>query len=117
MRKKILIIDDEPDTRNFLKSLFEDQGYDAVTADDGLAGLKMIKEENPDLITLDIQMPNNTGTDFFRKIHNDKKFKETPIIIVSGVAGRNLVTHRSVPVFDKPIDKDELLSAVKEALG
>jgi len=117
MSKKILIIDDESDTRSFLKSLFEDNGYEAVTASDGVLGLRAVKEENPDLITLDIQMPNNTGTDFFRKIHSDKQHKETPIIIVSGVAGRNLVTRRAVPVFDKPIDKDELLEAVKAAIG
>jgi CheY-like chemotaxis protein len=117
MRKKILIIDDEPDTRNFLKSLFEDQGYDAVIASDGVSGLKMVNEENPDLITLDIQMPNNTGTDFFRKIQSDKEHKEIPIIIISGVAGRNLVTHRPIPVFDKPIDKEELLKAVQAAIG
>jgi len=117
MSKKILIIDDEEDVRSYLDVLFRKEGYETATAQDGVIGLKVLKEENPDLITLDLQMPNNTGTDFYRKIHRDEKFNKIPIIVISGIAGRHLAVKKPVAVFDKPIDSGKLLDAVKSAIG
>ena len=69
------------------------------------------------MITLDLQMPNDTGTGFYRKIHRDDKFSVIPIIIISGIPGRHLAVKEPVAVFDKPIDRDKLLEAVKKAIG
>ena len=115
--KKILVVDDESDVRRFLTAVLEKNGYQTVTAQDGVEGLKIAREQRPDLVTLDLMMPNNTGTDFYRKLVKDKELAETPIIVVSGLPGRHLAVREPVAVFDKPIDPDELIAAVKKALG
>lgn len=117
MRKRILIIEDEPDVLNFLEQLFQDAGYDTATAADGVEGTERLNENKPDLITLDLQMPGDTGTDFYRKMHHNSKFKDIPVIVISGIAGRHLAVRRPVAVFDKPIDKEKLLKTVKETIG
>ena len=117
MGKKILIVDDEDDVITFLKTLFEREGYDTVTASDGVDALKVVESENPDLITLDLQMPKNTGTDFYRKIHRDKNYGRIPVVVISGLPGRHLAIPRPVAVFEKPIDKEALLKVVRETIG
>ncbi len=116
MAKKILIIDDEEDIRTFLATLFKKEGYDTVTASDGVKGLEALKREDPDLITLDLQMPNNTGTDLYRKLRREDKYKGVPIIVISGLPGRHLALPEPLGVFDKPIDRDALMEKVREAL-
>lgn len=117
MSKKILIIDDEADIRSFLQHLLEDDGYETATAADGVEGLDKLKEFHPDLITLDLQMPNDTGTAFYRKIHRDKEFGHIPIIVISGIAGRHLAISKPVAVMDKPIDREALLATIRETLA
>ena len=117
MSKKILIIDDEPDIISYLEKLFQNAGYETVSAENGTAGLEVLKAENPDLITLDLQMPKETGTDFYRNIHRDEKYNKIPIIVISGIAGKHLAVRKPVAVFDKPIETEELLKVVKETIG
>jgi len=116
MSKKILVIDDEADVRTFLTAVLKKHGYETITAADGVEGLRMARQEKPDLITLDLQMPNNTGTDFYRKLIKDKELSKTPIIVVSGLPGRHLAVSEPVAVFDKPIDPDEFIEVVEKAL-
>lgn len=117
MAKKILIVDDEQDIITFLKTLFRKEGYDTVSANDGSKAFEILREESPDLITLDLQMPQNTGTDFYRKIRKDKNYSKIPIIVISGLPGKHLALPRPLAVFDKPIDKDALLQTVRDAIG
>jgi len=116
MAKKILIIDDEDDIITFLETLFKKEGYDTVTASNGVDGLEVLRSENPDLVTLDLQMPRNTGTDFYRKLRHDEKYNKVPIIVISGLPGRHLALPEPLAVFDKPIDKDSLMEKVREAI-
>jgi CheY-like chemotaxis protein len=117
MSKKILVVDDEPDVLTFLSALLKDAGYEVFTASDGTQALEVARQEQPDLISLDLAMPNNTGTEFYRKMQKDKQISDTPVIIVSGLAGRHLAVRKPVAVFDKPIDRDEYLKAVQQAIG
>jgi CheY-like chemotaxis protein len=130
--KKILVVDDEPDVVTYLTSLFEDNGYAVVTADDGVEAMAKTKAEKPDLITLDISMPEKSGLRFYREIREDPALKSIPIVIVTGVestqdAGtgddfkRFLSKRKSVPPPDafiqKPVEEAELLGAVKKLVG
>jgi CheY-like chemotaxis protein len=117
MAKKILVVDDEPDVRDFLCTLLEDSGYETRTAQDGIAAMDLIEREQPDLILLDLVMPEETGTGLYRKLHHRKEFKAIPVIIISGVAGRNVAVSKAVPVFEKPIDKEGLLRAIEGLLA
>jgi len=64
-KKKILVVDDEEDQRTFMCTLLEDNGYETICAIDGEEGMDKVKEDKPDLITLDISMDNQSGIDFY----------------------------------------------------
>ena len=116
MSKKILVVDDEEDIRTYLSSLLTDHGYVTCEAGDGFSALNVARSENPDLITLDLIMPNKTGTDFYRRLSRDRELSGIPVIVISGVAGRELAVRKPAAVFDKPIDPDEFLDEVRKAL-
>jgi DNA-binding response OmpR family regulator len=117
MSKKILVVDDEADIRRFLTAVLEKHDYETVTAEDGVKALEIARKEKPDLIILDLMMPNETGTGFYRKLSREKDLSETPVIVVSGLAGRDLAVRKPVAVFDKPIDPDEFIATVDKTLG
>lgn len=124
MAKKILIVDDEADPRTYLEVLFQENGYETATANDGDAAMPVAREFKPDLITLDIIMPHETGVKFYRTIARDEDLAKIPVIICSGVTRyKDLFSrdHRTMPkpfaFIEKPIDKELLLAKVKEALG
>ncbi len=122
--KKILIVDDEPDVIAYLTSLFEDNGFAAITAVDGKEGFAKVKSEKPDLITLDISMPEESGVKMYRDLQNDKDLSKIPVVVVTGLSPdfkrfieRRKQVNPPAAYFEKPIDKKELLSKVKELLG
>jgi len=117
MSRKALVVDDEADVRKFLITVLNRAGYETITAVDGAAGFDTARKEKPDIVILDLQMPNKTGTDFYRKLTRDEELKDTPVIVVSGLAGRHLALKEPVAVFDKPIDPDEFIAAVEKALS
>ena len=123
-KKTILVIDDEPDTVVYISSLLEDNGYDIVSAADGEQGLTKVKEGKPDLVTLDVTMPEKSGVRFYRDLRESEEWKDIPVIMITGVSKdfeRFISTRRQVPPPDgylpKPIDQEKLLSMVKELIG
>jgi CheY-like chemotaxis protein len=117
MSKKILVVDDEPDVVEFLKTLLEDSDYEVLTADNGLAAMEQVRKTRPDLILLDLQMPEETGTGFYRKLRDKKELKNIPVIVVSGFSGRNVAVSKSVPVLEKPLDTELVLAEVEKAVS
>ena len=117
MSHKILVVDDEADVRRFLCAVLEKRGYETVTAGDGREAFEIAERERPDLVILDLMMPNQSGTDFHRRLTKHSELSTIPIIVVSGLAGRHLALKEPVAVFDKPIDPDEFGAAVDGALG
>lgn len=117
MSKKILVVDDEADVRKYITTILKKGGYETLTSEDGAGALTITRREKPDLVILDLQMPNQSGTDYYRKISKDKELGAIPIIVVSGLAGRHLAVKKPVAVFDKPINPDELLATVNKTLG
>jgi len=120
-KKTILIVDDEPDVLTYLSTLFEDGGYATVQAQDGNEALSKVKEKAPDLVTLDITMPNKSGVKFYREMKESAEWRKVPIIIVTGVSGdfkTFISTRKQVPppegYLSKPIDKTEILNLVKK---
>ncbi|MBW1810501.1 MAG: response regulator [Deltaproteobacteria bacterium] len=117
MAKKILVVDDEKDIIEYLSSLLEDNGYLVSSACNGIDAMESIKADRPDLILLDLQMPEETGTGLYRKLRNKKDLRDIPIIIVSGFAGRNIAVSKSVVVLDKPLDQAVVLKEVEKAVS
>ncbi len=116
MSNKILVVDDEADVRTYLTAVLKKHGYETITAEDGRQALEVAEREQPAVVILDLQMPDQTGTDFYRRLMKHKAIKDTPVIVVSGVPGRHLAVRKPVAVFDKPIDPDEFIAAVRKAL-
>ena len=87
MPKTVLVVDDDENTRRFLTVALEENGYEAVTAEDGDDGLKKIQESIPDLILLDVMMPKKTGFSLFKQMRRKDEFKDIPVIMLTGVAG------------------------------
>ena len=116
MPKKILIIDDDPVIVKYLVAIFSDNGYATCSAGSSMEGLDLVKKENPDLICLDIQMPGEWGPRFYRKLRKDKDFKDTPIIVVSGIDGDHAVKD-AVAFVKKPFDPEKLIGIVKNTIG
>jgi CheY-like chemotaxis protein len=117
MKKNILVVDDEADVVEFLTTLLEDNGYQTRSATNGIEAMDRVRDRTPDLILLDLQMPEETGTGFYRKIRDRRELKDIPIIIVSGLAGRNVAVSPSVCVLDKPLDPSRILEEVRKAVG
>jgi len=87
MPKKVLVVDDDENTRRFLTVALEENGYEAITAEDGDEGYRKIEEEIPDLILLDVMMPKKTGFSLFKQLRRKEEYKDIPIIMLTGVAG------------------------------
>jgi CheY-like chemotaxis protein len=129
MPKKILVIDDEPDMVTFLSTLLEDNGYEIITAMDGDEGLTAAKAQKPDLISLDLLMPNKTGIKMYRELRKDDEIKDIPVVMVTGFGKDDVpsmdfkewIQKRAIrppeAYIEKPVDKDVLLSAIKKAIG
>ena len=128
-KKKVLIIDDEPDVASYLEMVLRDGGYATLVASDGNEGMELARREKPDLVTLDISMPKASGTRFYKEIKTDRDLASTPVVIVTAVTGyggdpygyeKFISNRRLVPppegFFPKPIDPKEFLERIRELL-
>jgi len=122
MPKKIMIIDDEEDMRIYLETVFQKAGYATETAINGEDALARLDDITPDLITLDILMPQKSGLKFFQMLRNGTTTANVPVVVVSGVSGHSDFFDKDAlggpTVFmDKPIEPNLLLARAKELLG
>ena len=122
--KTVLVVDDEPDARDFLATVLEDNGYGTVLAKDGNEAISILEAGAPDLVTLDITMPEKSGVAVYRKLKESDDLKSIPVIIVTGVSGefeKFISTRRQVPppegYVSKPVDHEQFLKMVAELIG
>jgi CheY-like chemotaxis protein len=85
-KKKILIVDDEPDIRNFLSACIEDAGFLVDTARDGIEALEKVAADPPDLITLDLMMPRRSGVRIIREFQKNEQWAKIPVILITAHA-------------------------------
>ncbi len=119
MAKKILIIDDEQDFVDMLKMRLEANGYEVVTADDGVTGLQRWKEKNPDIILLDIMMPQLGGYSFVQDSKTTPGLKQVPIIVLTAKPGMEDIFEME-GVHDylvKPCEDKDLLDKIRKHIG
>jgi len=87
--KKILVIEDEATLQKALNEVLSEEGYEVVSSLDGLRGLELAKEEIPDLILLDIILPKMDGFEVLKKIKEDDKTSQIPVIILTNLSDIN----------------------------
>ncbi len=120
VNKKILIVDDDRNFREFLRTMLTEWGYPVVEAEDGIKAMLRIMDESPDLVLLDLAMPTISGHRVTELINSVPDIRNIPIIVISGNAMKfkdRLETLGAVAVFSKPFDLEELLSAIDTVLS
>ena len=130
MSKKVLIVDDDPDVRLFNTTVVEESGYTPIEAANGEEGLKLVKQESPDLVVLDVLMPKQSGIRLYRELKTNKSLQRIPVIMLSGVAKRTFLRSQKAltefgdkPVpepesyLEKPVEPEELAQEIKKYLG
>lgn len=116
MSHKILIIDDDPYIVKYLEDILQDDGFSTCTASNVEEAIGLLKQEKPDLVTLDLEMPNEWGPRFYRKMVQDPEYKDVPVIVVSGLSGIHLAIKNAVASFKKPFNPQELLETIRKTL-
>ncbi len=117
---RVLVVEDDPSVRGLLHTLLSAEGYDVVTASDGLAGLVKAAATRPALMLLDLMMPDLGGVRVLEEVRDDPELADTPVIVVTGkvdaVPGmRDLLGDDHV--FVKPFAVAELLARIAEITG
>jgi DNA-binding response OmpR family regulator len=117
----VLVVDDDPVIQKLLQVNFEMEGYDVVIAGDGEEGLALAREEQPDLVLLDVMMPKMNGLDVAVALRSDSVTERIPIIMLSAKAqASDVQAGLDLGVDDyvtKPFDPLELLERVAALLG
>jgi CheY-like chemotaxis protein len=127
MGKKILIVDDEKEQIDYAATLLKENGYIPIGALDGIEGMKKVKAEKPDLILLDILMPERGGMAMYKDLKLHKETRKIPVIIVTGVAkGEDIddlmiaQDQRLSPpdgYIEKPMDPDTVVKLIRNLLS
>ena len=126
-KKKILVVDDEPDVIRYITIVLVDYGYDTTSVSSAQEALQRLKEYRPDLICLDIMMPKQSGIWLYLELKSDEKMKDIPVIIVSGIKDerefdfRELVPDSEIPppqaFIEKPINIKQFLEKIGQLIG
>lgn len=116
----VLVVEDDPSVRGLLQTLLSAEGYEVVTASDGLAGLVKATATHPSLVLLDLMMPDLGGVRVLEEMRDDPELARIPVIVVTGKIDavpsmRELLGEDNV--FLKPFAVAELLSRVAEVTG
>lgn len=125
--KRILIVDDDPDLVEAVSMLLESEGMVPLAAYGGIEGLEKARTESPDLIILDVMMPDKDGFAVAKEIARDERLKRIPLVMLSAVTDHigdtSYAPHAAAKEleaddwFDKPVDPRALVNRVKELMG
>ena len=128
-KKTILVVDDEPDVRTYLKMILEDAGFIVETAVDGMDALEKMQVNKPDLLSLDLVMPRKTGNKLIYEMRKDKSLARIPVIIVTAHAQDelgeremgDLLENKMISgpgtYLEKPVNASTYVRSVRRALG
>jgi len=89
--KNILVVEDDLHMRIFITTVLETSGYNATASKDGQEGIRKVKEDRPDLIILDVMMPEEGGVSMYRQLKTDNQFKNIPVVMLSGVESKTFL--------------------------
>ncbi|MCL1986078.1 MAG: response regulator [Betaproteobacteria bacterium] len=122
-KKRALVVDDEADVRAYLGALLEDIGFEVLMAEDGARGIEAARKERPDLITLDVSMPEQSGVRTYRQLKTDDSLKEIPVVIITGFSEKMSTYLKKLSGFpfpagfvNKPIEPAELKKLIEEIM-
>ena len=121
---RVLVIDDEPDQTTYLSTLLQDQGWETRTANSADEGLALAQEEVPDVVLLDVMMPERGGLSTLIALRKDEKTKSVPVVLVTGIQAElthdfsafldRFKKHHPDAYLEKPVDPERLLKTLDE---
>ena len=127
--KTVLVVDDEPNVRDYLAQILRDAGFHVQTAGDGEEALEMIRRERPDFISLDLVMPRKSGHKLLYELRKDRELSRIPVLIVTAHARdelgqgdlKDIVDNRVISgpgvYLEKPVKPLDYVRCVQRALG
>src|ERR1700682_5190989 len=115
--KTVLVVEDDPWIRSLMADLLAGEGYSVVQAADGKAGLEMAEDSEPDVILVDLAMPEKSGLDVLHDLKSTNPPRDIPVIVVSAYAMLMMGSdpRRADGVIQKPFDLADLLLQVEQA--
>ena len=120
-RGRILVVDDDRDQANVLSTALDRLGFDVFTAHDLQTGSQLIRSSRPQLILLDIRLPDGSGMDFCRELGDDLATCQIPVILLSGMEGPAVIRGARAAgcryFLRKPYDPNALLLLVEDSLA
>ncbi|NOY80628.1 MAG: response regulator [Kiritimatiellaeota bacterium] len=128
MPGKVLVVDDEADAREFVRAVLEDEGWEVVEAENGKTGLEKARNHSPDLVILDVQMPDLTGFQVFAELARSGDLGAVKVIMLTGVATKtglgfsaeemeSFLGRAPDAYLEKPISPDTLVRTVQRVMG
>jgi response regulator RpfG family c-di-GMP phosphodiesterase len=119
-KRVILLVDDQPPNIELLEAYLVPQGYEIITAGDGEAALKIIRENAVDLVLLDVMMPKIDGFEVCRRIKGDERYRNIPVVMITSLSATEDrikgIEAGAEDFISKPIDKGEVLARIKMLL-
>jgi CheY-like chemotaxis protein len=127
--RTVLVVDDEPDVRDYLSQILTDAGFNVRTAGDGIEAMEMIRAEPPDFISLDLVMPRKSGQKLLYELKKDRVLSRIPVLIVTAHARdelgegdlKDIVDSRVISgpgvYLEKPVKPLDYVRCVQRALG
>ena len=127
--KTVLVVDDEPNVREYLTMILQDAGFQVLTAGDGHEALEVVRRERPDFISLDLIMPNMSGHKLLYELRRDKDLARIPVLVVTAHAGdemgrkdlQDLLDNRVISgpgtYLEKPVNPRSYVQSIRRALG
>ncbi len=113
---RLLLIEDDPDTRGSLYQLLTHEGYSVLTADDGQQAFDLLERGiRPSLIMIDLMLPRVSGFDLIRHLRTDPELRLIPTVVITALAKDNVNVIADV-VFHKPLEYEPLLASVRTLL-
>jgi DNA-binding response OmpR family regulator len=120
MREDILVVDDEAPVRKIMETCLSYAGYRVTSAPDGRSALQAITREQPDLVLLDVRMPDLSGWDLLSLLRRSQRHRDLPVIMLTGMSDAASQAHGwrldCTSYLTKPMDLNDLLLLVKRVL-
>jgi CheY-like chemotaxis protein len=120
LRRRVLVVDDDPEIVTFLATLLELEGIDSTVATSAAAALEKLDHVVPNLVLLDIAMPDRDGLDLCRALKKDPRTRNVPVFVVSARPGKDVVERAlaagAEEFIRKPFENQELISRIRGRL-
>lgn len=121
LRRRVLVVDDDPEIVTFLATLLELEGIESTVATSAAVALEKLERAVPNLVLLDIAMPDRDGLDLCRALKKDPRTRDVPVFVVSARPGRDVVERAlaagAEEFIRKPFENQELIARIRERLS